>query len=107
MKKEYELYFIVKPHLDKEIYETISENVKTWIKNDQGEVLFFENEGVKTLATPIKKQDKGVYILCQFSIDTKALKELEHRLRVNENIMRFIVVSLDSVKAKFKQETAS
>eukprot|EP01047_Picozoa_sp_COSAG01_P023602 COSAG01_NODE_1433_length_10317_cov_590.337366_5_plen_113_part_00 len=104
MKKEYELYFIVKTHLEKAVYEQIAKDVQAWIKAEKGEVLFFEEEGLRDLATPIKKQPQGYYILCQFNIPPKSLKEIEHRLRVNENILRYIIVTLDSVKPRFKKK---
>eukprot|EP01046_Picozoa_sp_COSAG06_P106614 COSAG06_NODE_52904_length_303_cov_0.740196_1_plen_46_part_10 len=46
MKKEYELYFIVKTHLEKAVYEQIAKDVQAWIKAEKGEVLFFEEEGL-------------------------------------------------------------
>ena len=103
MKKSYEIYFIVKSHLDKSRYTAISEQVQSWIKQEEGEVLYFNVEGLKPLATPIKKQNEGYYMLCQFEVPGSSLVEIKRKLGLNEDILRYMIVTLDSVNPRFKK----
>ncbi|MEK9657559.1 MAG: 30S ribosomal protein S6 [bacterium] len=103
MKNTYELYFIIKSHLDKSVYQEIEKNVQKWIVDGKGSILHFEVEGLRPLATMIKKQKEGYYMLCQFDIPVDSLPELEHKLRIDESILRYMIVTIDTVRPRFKK----
>ena len=108
MKKSYEIYMILTSHLEKSRYTTISEQVQSWITQETGEIHYFNVEGLKPLATPIKKQNEGYYILCQFSVPGESLLEIKRKLGLNEDILRYMIVTLDSVNPRFKtKQTAA
>ena len=58
----------------------------------------------KKLAYPIKKNRFGFYCLCNFSSDGKILQELDKYFRMNNNVLRHIIVQGDSMnKEELKQ----
>ena len=58
----------------------------------------------KKLAYPIKKNRFGFYCLCNFSSDGKILQELDKYFRMNNNVLRHIIVQEDSMnKEELKQ----
>ena len=78
----YYLTLVLKPDLDektkKEILGLVKGKVDEW--------------GSRDLAYPIKKQTKGYYIHFEFESDPKAIKDLDKSLKVEENIIRYLLV---------------
>jgi len=48
--------------------------------------------GVKPLAYPIKKHIEALYIYFEFEADSKTVKELENKLKMQESIIRSLLV---------------
>lgn len=101
MNKSYEIYFIVKSHLDKARYDEIADIVKSFITNEKGTVHYFNIEGLKKLATPINKATEGHYMLSQFTVSTQSLAEIKRKLSLVEDILRYMIVKLEDVTPKF------
>ncbi len=49
--------------------------------------------GRRRLAYRIARQQEGVYHLVQFQLPPPQLEELKHLLRLNENIVRFLILN--------------
>lgn len=99
-KTDYEILVIVKPHLNDEDYEKMQTNMQNWIEKKEGGLLFMKALGLRDLATPIKKIKNGFYIQAHFSATNKTLQELKRRLGVDENVMRYMIVTLDSIEIR-------
>ena len=54
-----------------------------------------ERWGVRKLAYKIEKRAEGYYVLLQFTCPAPAIKELERRIRVNDNILKYLTVRID------------
>jgi small subunit ribosomal protein S6 len=48
--------------------------------------------GKRTLAYPIKKKDSGHYVVAQFETDPELLPEYERAVKLDESVLRFLVV---------------
>jgi small subunit ribosomal protein S6 len=48
--------------------------------------------GKRTLAYPIKKHETGYYAVAKFEADATALPEFERAIKLDEGVMRFLVV---------------
>lgn len=94
--RHYETMFILKPTLTAE--ETISkiESIKSIIVGDGGEICAIEDMGIKVLAYEIAKQKRGYYYVIYFKTDASNIAELERNYRINEDIIRHIVIKYDS-----------
>jgi len=49
----------------------------------------------RRLAYEIKKQKRGIYILCYFSVDTKHMGEIERGFNLSEQVMRYLITRAD------------
>lgn len=92
--RDYELLFVLDPGLDEEQKATLIETVKSVI-NAGGEAGEPDVWGDKKFAYNIGKKSTGYYVVLPFKADAELPKELDRRLRINENVMRHIIVSQD------------
>jgi small subunit ribosomal protein S6 len=56
--------------------------------------------GVKRLAYPIKHQENGFYVILYFSSDTKVLPELDRLNKINDKILRHLIVKPNEKESK-------
>lgn len=92
--RKYEAMFIVKPEVEEEKRNELIEKFKGIIAND-GEIEEVNEWGTKKLAYEINKFKEGYYVLITFKANTDLPKELERNFRINDNIIRYIVINLE------------
>ena len=51
--------------------------------------------GKRTLAYPIKRHQTGYYVVAQFEADPSLLPEFERAIKLEEGVVRFLVVTLE------------
>ena len=68
------------------------------IEKDGGSIKKREYWGLRSLAYRIKKNRKGHYILLYFETSPKTLKEFERVMGLNEDILRFMTITIDAVE---------
>ncbi len=93
--KEYEVMFIVSPELTEDPLEKVTTRISKVIAKSNGTVASLEDLGTKTLAYKINKKSQGHYFLCRFNGPGGLVAELERNLRLDESILRFMVIQLD------------
>ncbi|HKI06449.1 MAG TPA: 30S ribosomal protein S6 [Thermoanaerobaculia bacterium] len=95
--RTYELMFVVDPRVADEDVVTMTNDYKNMITTAGSQITSEENWGRRKLAFPIEKLNEGKYVLLYVSSETgkTALPEVEHRLRQNEKILRFLTVRTD------------
>ena len=91
----FELVCILKPDLSKQSQDQVDENMKKSISESGGKIIDQETWGLKDLAYPIKKTNKGYYIFLQFDIDSKKLVNINKSLNLNENIIRHLAIKVE------------
>ncbi len=96
--RHYETMFITKPTLSDEEKEKILESIKNVITQNGGEVVAVDNIGVRQLAYPIKKFERGHYYIIYFKAPANAVLELERQMRYNEDLLRFMSVKYETKK---------
>ena len=89
--KNYELVFVVKPNADEETREAVLNKVKEVVATN-GEVVKVDVWGNKKLAYPIAKFTEGFYVLVNFKASADLPKELDRNLKINENVIRHMIV---------------
>lgn len=95
--KEYEILFIIKPNLSEDRYKEIIENFKIWITKNEGEIIAIKPWGIKDLPKTFKKFTKGYFVESQFKATSKTLDALNKNIRVTEDIVRELIVTLESI----------
>lgn len=90
--KKYEIMYIINPTILEEGRETVIEKVATILTKAGSNVLKSEKWGERKLAYPIDKKKTGFYVLTTFEIDGTKLAEVETKLNITEEVMRYIIV---------------
>ena len=89
----YELAIVYKPTLDEEALKAEAESVKALIERFGGSVEKVDDWGKRRLAYEIQKVNEGFYSFVTFSAETSAPAEIESRMRIKENILRYLIVA--------------
>jgi len=95
MTRTYEVMFIVRPDIEEADLEKLIEGFSTVVSNGGGEVKQVEKLGRRRLAYIVRKFQDGQYVLLHISADGPLVAELERRLRVTEQVIKFITVRTD------------
>ena len=90
--REYETVFIIDPSCDESQVEQEINSVKEIIAAGEGKVVEAESWGRRRLAYDIRKKKEGTYAFVRFSGEPSVLQELNRRLKLNELILRHLVV---------------
>ncbi len=87
----YELLYLVPAPLTEKDLPNVSKKVKEIVEKLGGKISKEENLGNKKLAYPIKQIYRGFYLLLNFEIAPKKLKELDQKLKLMPEILRHLV----------------
>lgn len=93
--RDYEITFVLSTTLDEEGQTAAVERVNHLIANGGGSVTEVHAWGRRHLAYPIEHQRDGFYVTTRFKLPPLAQMAFENDLRLNENILRHIVVRQD------------
>lgn len=89
---KYELAVIVKPTLDEEALKAEFESVQEIITRFGGTIEKIDDWGKRRLAYEIKKFNEGFYNFITFTAESETPIEVERRMRIKENVLRYLVV---------------
>jgi small subunit ribosomal protein S6 len=92
---DYEVTYILRPNMEEADVETKSIAVGEIVKNNGGEIVAIEKLGKKRLAYEINDLREGNYVAMQFRATGVASKELERLLKLDEDVLRALVIHLD------------
>jgi len=92
----YETIYIVQPDLGDEELKGLSAKVQDIIANMNGDFKRLEDWGVRKLAYPINKNPRGRYFYLRFDGDSALIAELERRLRLDDKVIRYQSVKLET-----------
>ena len=92
---KYELGVVVRADLEDAAFQTEMDRVKGLIDRFEGTIDKVDEWGRRKLAYPINKLIEGVYTFITFTSPAGAPREIEDRLRIMENVLRFLVIRKD------------
>ncbi len=95
MQRTYEVMFIVRPDLAEEDIDKLISNLESNVTAAGGTVKSTEKMGKRRLAYVVRKFQDGFYILLTLQGSGELVKEIERRLRVTEQVIKFISVRTD------------
>jgi small subunit ribosomal protein S6 len=90
--RKYETIFILHPSLDEEAVKANVDKFKGVIENGGGVIDSVDSWGKRKLAYEINKINEGYYTLVNFSANPELPKELDRVFRINDNVVRHIIV---------------
>ena len=91
---KYETMLITSAALDEEATAALVGKFKTLIENN-GTIDSIDEWGKRRLAYPINDLMEGYYVLMTFTALPGVPAELDRQFRINENVMRSLIVSKD------------
>ena len=89
---KYELAVVVNAKLEDEERAATIEKVKEYITRFGGTITNVDEWGKRRLAYEIQKMREGFYYFIQFEADSTCPIEVERRVRIMENVIRFLCV---------------
>ena len=92
---KYELALVVSAKLDSEGVAAVVDNAKQLIERFGGQVSEVEEGGKRKLAYEIQKQTEAFYFFVQFEAEADAPAEIEARMRIMDNVLRYLVIRKD------------
>ena len=93
--RNYELSVVLFSTLSEEEKVATLEKVKELITRFGGEITNVDDWGKRKLAYEIEKQREGFYYIIQFQAEAGAPAEIESRVRIMEQVLRYLIVSLE------------
>ncbi len=93
--RDYEMVFIIAPVVEDENVQEVVDRVDGWIKAGGGEVAKADLWGRRKLAYPIQRFSEGTYVLLNIRLAPTALGELERNIKLDTNIIRYLLVRID------------
>jgi small subunit ribosomal protein S6 len=101
MARRYETVYIFDPALEEPaITEKLGRFHALLTKDGQGAVSNVAHWGKRSLAFPIKKKDSGYYVVAQYETAAPLLPEYERAVKLDESVLRFLVVVSEGLPAK-------
>ena len=91
--RKYELVCIIQPELDENAFKGAIERIQGWIGDAGGSVDKVDVWGKRRLASLIRKQREGQYVLLNVTLDPKSTAELERNIRFLEPVMRHMLTA--------------
>ena len=107
MSRLYEVMFIVRPDVEDEEADKLIESLSATVKGGGGVVKSAEKLGRRKLAYQVRKFNDGNYILLTVEAGGAVVLELERRLRVTEQVIKFITVRMDEEEKRLAKVKAN
>ncbi|OGY25426.1 MAG: 30S ribosomal protein S6 [Candidatus Woykebacteria bacterium RBG_16_44_10] len=104
MASEYELVTVVQTDINEEARGQLVDQIKKIVEAEEGEVVSVSEWGKRELAYEIKKNTHGFYTLISFRGNPKLPGILNSKLKLMEELLRYLVVKKED--KKFKDQKA-
>ena len=91
----YESTFIARPDISSQQVDGLAEQFREILTEAGGEVAKTEYWGLRSLAYRIKKNRKGHYYFMNIDAPPEAIGAMEHTMRINEDVIRYLTVRVD------------
>lgn len=98
----YEGMYILSATLSDEARQKALDKIKTSVHSRDGEIHKVFDQGRKKLAYEINGRREGYYYLLYFSVPTQAVTEMWKEYHLNEDLLRFLTLRVESVPEKIE-----
>jgi small subunit ribosomal protein S6 len=94
----YETLFVVKPTLTDEETAAQIAKIKDVLAKEGAELVGTNDMGMRKLAYPVQKNDRGYYTVLFYKAEGTVITELERNLKINEEVIKFLTVKYSNTK---------
>lgn len=91
----YEHIFIARQDISTQQVEGLTDMITAVLEENGGKITKNEYWGLKSLAYRVKKNRKGHYSLLNIDAEHGAISEMERRISLNDDIIRFMTLRVD------------
>ena len=99
-KRQYEVVFIIEPTMEDDEATKLTDTLKQIVTDQGGVVTKTESLGRRPLAYEILHKTEGNFVLLEIEGSGRELAELERRMRVNDQILRYMTVRVDEMRRR-------
>ncbi len=92
---KYELCVVISAKIEDEARAAVLERVKDYVVRAGGEITDIDEWGKKKLAYEIQKMSEGYYYFIHFDAEPTAPAQIESRIRIVDDVLRFLCVTQD------------
>ena len=92
---KYELCVVISAKIEDDARADVLEKVKALVERAGGTISDIDEWGKKKLAYEIQKMTEGYYYFIHFEAEPTAPRQIEDRLRIVDDILRFLCVSME------------
>ena len=92
---KYELTLVVNAKIEDDARAAVVEKAKEYVTRAGGNITEVEDWGKKRLAYEVQKMREAFYYFIQFEGEATLPAEIESRIRLMENVVRYLVVRQD------------
>ena len=101
MARRYETVYIFDSALEEAAINEKLQRFHALLTGDaKGSIGNVNHWGKRTLASPIKKKETGYYVVAQFEAASELLPEYERLVKLDEGVLRFLVVAAEGEQPK-------
>lgn len=93
--RQYELMYIVKPHIEEDNCNALIEQLHTILTDNGATIDKVDEWGLRDFAYEIDHITKGYYVVTTFTSDDRAINEFDRLTRINRDVVRHMIVRLD------------
>ena len=95
--RNYEGVLILSPDLPVDQSKGVVAQVQELVTKNGGRVDGLQEWGKRRLAYKIGKKQEGNYLVVNFQMDSKQTKKLEQAFRLNDHVLRYLLVNKDAL----------
>ncbi|KKP98968.1 MAG: 30S ribosomal protein S6 [Parcubacteria group bacterium GW2011_GWD2_38_12] len=94
---QYEIAYFLNPDIkEEEVQNVYLQKIKDSIAEFSGEIIKEQTVQKKKLTYPIKKAKQGYFGYMLFNLNPRDLKSLDKKLRLEDYILRYLVITVDN-----------
>jgi small subunit ribosomal protein S6 len=93
MMRDYETLMVLHPDLPEAQTRETVDRARRLLEEGGAQIRQIQEWGMRDLAYPIRKQQRGYYVLFEYVSSADAVKELERNLKIADEMLRFISVA--------------
>ena len=92
---KYELAVVVSAKIEDDERAQVVEKVKALVERFGGQISDVDEWGKKRLAYEVQKMKEAFYYFIHFDAESTVPVEIEHRVRIMDNVIRYLCVRQD------------
>ena len=93
---KYELAVVVSAKIEDDERAAVVDKCKALVERFGGQITNVDEWGKKKLAYEVQKMKEAFYYFIQFDADAQAPAQIEERMRIAENVIRYLCIRQDA-----------